>query len=152
MFKNIRLKLLALFTVLASFTLVGCSEEETERTQPAGIPSIIEGVIIEKTNGITIKDITINPFLGEGAKEGDKIVLIYLRWDVANSAEMTRAMLKLNGTRIISALESESEVKEVVIFWEVPYHLEGGNSAKLSYERRIDGFYPGGDWLAPSLR
>lgn len=152
MFKNIRLKLLALFTVLVSFTLAGCSEEETERTQPAGIPSIIEEAIIEKTNGIDIKDITINPFLGEGAKEGDKIALIHLKWGVSNSAETTRKMLEMYGARVIFALESEPEIKEAVIFWEVPYHAKGMNSAKFNYERRGDGFYTNGEWYAPVLR
>lgn len=116
------------------------------------IKPLIKQAVHDKTSGVKINSITINPNLGNNANEGDKIVLIYLTWDVSNHPEMTRKMLEMYSARIVNPLEADSKVSEVVVFWEVPYHLKGSNSAKFNYIRKNNAIYSNGEWFAPVLR
>lgn len=152
---------IALVVILAIIGIVTEEEMQEDAVVPEvativddrdPIVALIEDRAEDKTFGVIINDIRINHNLGSSAKPDDKIVLIYLTWDVSNPPEMTRKMLEINSARIVSALDVRPEVSEVVVFWEVPYHLEGNNSAKFNYFKKNGEFYEGDKWYAPVLR
>lgn len=49
-------------------------------------------------------------------------------------------------------LAKEGDISELVVFWEVPYHLEGKNVAKFTYTKKGENMIIGERWYDPSLR
>lgn len=110
----------------------------------------IEQVILKKLSHTEIVGISINDNLGKN--DGSKIALIKLIWHQTNGPELTRKMLRMYSATIANNFEGEKGINEVVIFWEVPYHMEGGNIAKFNYFRQNEEMYVGKEWLAPKIR
>lgn len=86
---------------------------------------------------VAVKEIKVNENMG--LDDGSYIVLPHLTWYVKNKEKTTREMLSMYSENIAAKLAGESDVSKVTVFWEVPYHLEGDNSAKFSYIRQGDG-------------
>ena len=85
-----------------------------------------------------VTNISVNDDLGTD-KEGDFVVLVDLKWDVMNSAELSKKMLKMYSSDLAAFVAKEYEnVQEIAIFWEVPY-LKA--NAKVSYEREGVNMY-----------
>ncbi len=53
---------------------------------------------------------------------------------------------------LAATLAKHTNITEITIFWEVPYHLEGNNVAKMSYSRSGDGMAIGEKWYDPLIR
>ncbi|AST93490.1 hypothetical protein BC6307_20565 [Sutcliffiella cohnii] len=122
---------------------------EVELTEKEKIERTVEQIVDEDFNGTTISQLLVNENLGLG--DGSYIVLPHLVWDVKNRAGTTREMLEMYSDHLAAKL-ADYNVSEVTVFWEVPYHLEGNNSAKFNYERQGDGMAIGERWYAPVLR
>ncbi|MBQ2679235.1 MAG: hypothetical protein IJF98_03450 [Firmicutes bacterium] len=66
----------------------------------------------------------------ETEKEGDYVLLIYLKWSEQNSAETSKKMIEMYATDLIVKIGEEFDyITEVCTFWDVPY-LNG--SGKVS--------------------
>lgn len=120
------------------------AQKETEKTSsPTETPErAIENYIWAKSlnyDNATVDTVTINEDSGTDA-EGDYIALIYLTWNVKNTAETTEKMLQMYSDDLAASLAIDHpEVQEAAIFWNVPYL--GSNTSKWSYERRGNGMY-----------
>lgn len=140
-------KLLLIVSVLFgmfSFTFAETQQEEITQL-------INETIKKSDLYGVTINNIQVNN--NASKNDGSKIALVYLKWDVKNSAAMTRQMLEMYSARIVGrALVKDQDINEAVLFWEVPYHLKGSNSAKFNYFKKNGEFYEGEKWYAPVLR
>lgn len=127
---------------------------EKKRAQEEEIKDIektIKDRVSDEYRGTVIKKIDINENLGTD-DEDDYIVLIHLKWDVKNKPKMTRKMLEMYSDDLAATLAKHTNITEITIFWEVPYHLEGNNVAKMSYSRSGDGMAIGEKWYAPLIR
>ncbi len=119
------------------------------------VPSMEDHInaLIKSDNlyGVKIDNFTLN---NNAAKnDGSKIALINLTWDERNSATRTQQMLEMYSARIVGkALITDPNIQEAVLFWEVPYHQKGQNSAKFNYFKKNNEFYEGDKWYAPVLR
>ena len=125
-------------------------EETAEESRDIEIETIVQNIIDEDLNRVEVKEIKVNENMG--LDDGSYIVLPHLTWDVKNKEKTTREMLSMYSENIAAKLADESDVSEVTVFWEVPYHLEGDNSAKFSYSRQGDGMAIKEEWFAPVLR
>ena len=102
------------------------------------IKEVIKNRIEEKYNGTDIDSITINEDSGT-EETGNYIALVYLTWNVSNSAKTSKEMLEMYSEDLAAIVaEGCSNVQEIAVFWTVPY-LNG--SAKCAYERKGDGMY-----------
>ena len=104
---------------------------------------VIEGVIrdriVAEYDNTDIDRITINEDMGTD-ETGDYIALVYLVWNVENSAKMTKEMLTLYSDDLAATVAKECEnVQEIAVFWTIPYHNNA--NAKCSYERKGNGMY-----------
>lgn len=127
---------------------------EKKRAQEEEIKDIektIKDRVSDEYRGTVIKKIDINENLGTD-DEDDYIVLIHLKWDVKNKPKMTRKMLEMYSDDLAATLAKHTNITEITIFWEVPYHLEGNNVAKMSYSRSGDGMAIGEKWYDPLIR
>lgn len=100
----------------------------------------------------SILDLQVNENLGTEDKEDDYIVLAYLKWDRKNRAKGTREMLEMYSDDLAATLAKHENIEEITVFWEVPYHLEGNNSVKMSYLRSGEGMAIEDRWFDPVLR
>ena len=110
------------------------------------IKQTVEGVIADDLSNVTIKKIDINEHAGRN--DGTYIVLPHLKLDAKNSASTTLKILEQYSDHIAAKLADITEVSEITVFWEVPYHLEGNNVAKFMYERSGDGMVKVDKWSA----
>lgn len=128
-------------------------EEEVESeplTREEEIEALVQKIIDEDLNGTEAKEIKVNENAGLG--DGSYIVLPHLVWDVKNGADTTKEMLERYSDHIAAELASESDISEITVFWEVPYHLEGENTAKFNYAPQDGGMAKGDIWHDPILQ
>jgi len=98
-------------------------------------------IIADHYTQTDIDNVTVNEDYGTDA-DGDYILLVYLTWNVENSARMTKKVLAMYSEDFAARVgESMENVQEVALFWTVPYHIEDGTAVKYSYERRGAGMY-----------
>jgi len=98
-------------------------------------------IIADHYTQTDIDSITVNEDYGTDADD-DYILLVYLTWNVKNSAKMTKKVLAMYSEDFAARVgESMENVQEVALFWTVPYHIEDGTAVKYSYERRGAGMY-----------
>lgn len=116
----------------------------------------IEDTVKEKVSDeyaeTSILDLKINENLGTEDNEDDYIVLAYLKWNRKNKAKGTRDMLEMYSDDLAATLAKHQNIEEITVFWEVPYHLEGNNSVKMSYLRSGEGMAIEDRWFDPVLR
>ncbi|MCZ2258074.1 hypothetical protein [Sporosarcina sp. G11-34] len=111
----------------------------------------VKSIVKEDFNKVATSKVLVNDNM-ESDTENNFIVLPHLKWDVKNGAKSTREMLEMYSDHLAAKLADESDVKEITIFWEVPYHLDGENIAKYMYERSGNGMAKVDVWLAPLIR
>lgn len=98
-------------------------------------------IIADHYTNTDIEAISVNENLGTEA-DGDYILLMYVTWNVKNSAKMTKRVLAMYSEDFAARVGSEIEnVQEVAIFWTVPYHIEDRTAIKYSYARAGAGMY-----------
>ncbi|MCI8992994.1 MAG: hypothetical protein HFG80_09815 [Eubacterium sp.] len=103
------------------------------------IETAIRDHITDQYSNTDIDSITINENLGTDA-EGDYIALVYLTWNVKNTAKTSKEVLELYSNDLAATLaESCPSIQELAIFWTVPYLNDA--SAKCSYERKDGAMY-----------
>lgn len=101
------------------------------------IKTDIKNKVTNEYSGASIKEIQIEDNIATEDEAG-YIVLSYLKWDVENDAEMTKKMLEEYSDDLGATLVKHESIREITIFWEVPYHLEDANIAKMIYTRNGD--------------
>lgn len=98
-------------------------------------------IIADNFTATDVDRVTVNEDYGTDA-DGDYILLVYLTWNVQNSADMTKKVLAMYSEDFSARIgESLENVREVTLFWTVPYHSETGTAVKYSYERDGTGMY-----------
>lgn len=102
-------------------------------------------------NSTSAKEIKVNENMATDDPH-DYIVLVYLSFDAKNSKKTTRDMINMYNNELGAQLAKVSEVGELTVFWEVPYHLEDENSAKANLKRNGDNMFFEEEWYAPVLQ
>lgn len=126
-------------------------KKQVKEEEIKDIEKTIKDRVSDEYYDTVIKKIDINENLGSD-EEDDYIVLPHLKWDVKNKPKMTREMLELYSDDLAATLAKHTNITEITIFWEVPYHLEGENIAKMHYNRVGDGMAIGKRWYDPLIR
>ncbi|MGE6379953.1 hypothetical protein [Peribacillus muralis] len=124
-------------------------EKKVELTREEKIEKRAKKIIKKNYNKTTVNQLEVNENLG--LNDGSYIVLPHLKWDVKNSKKMTKEMIEMYSDDLAANLAKESDISEITVFWEVPYHLKGSNLAKFSYEKSGDGMAIGERWYDPSF-
>lgn len=169
-------KLLTILIIsLLALTAAACGSEETTKPKEVEKPKVevkkerpkevkkeklsrdkeianeVKKIVKKNYPGTTVSKIEVNENFGT-EKENDYIVLPYLNWDVKNSVKTTKEMLKMYSDDLAAQLAKESDIEEITVFWEVPYHLKGNNIAKFNYTRSGNDMAIGDAWFDPSIR
>lgn len=98
-------------------------------------------IISDNFTATDVDRVTVNEDYGTDADD-DYILLVYLTWNVQNSADMTKKVLAMYSEDFAARVGEDLEnVQEVALFWTVPYHSETGTAVKYSYERDGAGMY-----------
>lgn len=124
------------------------------QTQPIdksySIKSDIES-IVDGFQTTSIKEIKVNENMGTDAPD-DYIALVYLSFDAQNRKSTTKNVIDLYNNELGAQVAKIKEVNELVIFWEVPYHLNNINAVKATLKRQGDDMYFESTWIAPALK
>ena len=122
-------------------------KEEVEKKEinlDEEIEKIVENIVKNDLNSTEINKIGVNENMG--LEDGSYIVLPHLKWNVKNKEKTTREMLEMYSDHLAAKLADESDISEITVFWEVPYHKEGDNIAKFMYERSGNGMAKTDNW------
>lgn len=105
------------------------------------IEKVARQIVTEHYTSTDVDRVTVNEDYGTDV-DGDYVLLMYLTWNVKNSAKLTNEVLAMYSEDFAARVGTDLEnVEEVALFWTVPYYNEKRNSAKYSYERRGSGMY-----------
>lgn len=105
------------------------------------IETAARAIVADNYPQTDVSRVTVNEDYGTEV-EGDFVLLMYLTWNVKNSAKMTNKMLVMYSEDFAARVGSDLEnVQEVALFWTAPYHSETDTAVKCSYERRGSGMY-----------
>ena len=119
----------------------------------AEIERQVKQIVRNNYTSTDVSGIVINENLGTSDKNDDYVLLVYLDWNVKNSAKTTCSMLSMYSedfsARIADAIPSVSEFS---VFWRVPYYSETDNLVKYSYERLGNGMYQTDELINPILK
>lgn len=126
-------------------------EEDVEENDDSAMYELLIEKQVEEYDGTTINDINVNSNLEEGENHG-YYTQVFLKWDVQNSAQTTRDMIKMYSSDLAASLNNYEELIELTVFWEIPYHVKGENIAKYTFGRNDDGMYFDDTWHAPALQ
>lgn len=138
--------LLVLSVAMGMISLTFAENQKEEVTQ-----LVNETIKEADLYGVTLNNVQVNT--NASKNDGSKIALVYLTWNVSNSASTTRQMLEMYSARIVGkALVKDQSINDAVLFWEVPYHAKEINVAKFNYFKKNGEFYVGENWYAPVLR
>ncbi len=112
--------------------------EETDPVEQAkqDIEEAARQIVADNYTMTDVERVSVNEDYGTDA-DGDYILLVYLTWNVENSAKMTEKVLTMYSEDFAARVGEDLEnVQEFTVFWTVPYHSETDTAAKYSYERR----------------
>lgn len=126
------------------------AEEQEELTREEEIQAFVQSIVDEDLNRTVINSNDVN--YNAGQDDGTYLALPKLTWEVKNSADTTRDMLKQYSDHLAAKLAEESDISDVTVFWEVPHHKEGDNVAKFEYSRQDDGMAIGDVWYDELIR
>lgn len=105
------------------------------------IEAAARAIVAEHYTQTDVSRVTVNEDYGTEADD-DFVLLVYLTWNVKNSAKMTKEVLAMYSEDFAARVGSDLEnVQEVALFWTVPYFSETDIAIKYSYERRGAGMY-----------
>ncbi len=103
------------------------------------IKEVIEDRVFQEYDQTRVDHISINEDLGT-KKDGDYVALVYLIWNVKNSASLSRQVISMYSEDLAALVGKKcSNVQEIAIFWTIPYLDDA--TAKCSYERKGKGMY-----------
>ena len=125
-------------------------KEVVEVDRVEEIESSIKEIVKDDMMVTEINQLLINENMGKD--DGSYIVLPHLIWEMQNGAKRTREMIEDYSDHLAAKLAEQSDIGEITVFWEVPYHMEDGNIAKFMYERQGDRMSKIDNWLAPKIR
>lgn len=114
-------------------------EEPAAETEEDKIKKAIEEIVKEDFRKTEIIDLRVNQ--DASGEEERYIVLVYLKWDVKNSAKTTQDMLNQYSDHLAAKMADNKLIYELVEFWEVPYHKEGETILKKTYENKEAGMF-----------
>ncbi len=116
-------------------------------------PIIIDIENAVNNGNITTATVLRNAQLNTDAKNADsKIAMIYLQWDRKNDPAQTKKMLQMYSARLANEIGKHKNVSEIVVFWEVPYHVKDQNIAKFNYSKKNNDWIVDKEWFAPVIR
>jgi len=114
---------------------------EATLTPEQQIEADLRKIVEDNYSSTDMTELTLNENLGT-EDEDDYVALVYLTWDVPNSANTTKQMLALYSEDLAARVGSDLEaITDLAIFWTVPYYSETTAAAKYSYERTDEGMY-----------
>lgn len=114
---------------------------EATLTPEQQIEADLRKIVEDNYSSTDMTELTLNENLGT-EDEDDYVALVYLTWDVTNSANMTKQMLALYSEDLAARVGNDLEtITDLAIFWTVPYYSETTTAAKYSYERTDEGMY-----------
>ncbi|PGZ55642.1 hypothetical protein COE56_03235 [Bacillus anthracis] len=109
-------------------------------------------VIADNLFSTSIKKIEVNEHAGTDDPD-DYVLLLHLSFDAKNTKKTTREVINDHNNTIGAKVQKELEnVKEVAVFWEVPYIQKGDNIVKANLERSGDKIMFKENWIAPILQ
>lgn len=112
------------------------SPEYEEGSEKAELQLAIANLVLDNYKSTDIDSISLNVDYGTEV-EGDYVAIVNLVWNVKNSADTTKKMLKMYSDDLAARLYKEQPaIQEVAVFWEIPYQK---GTAKFSYERADGG-------------
>lgn len=112
------------------------TEDNTNNIRKNEIEKTIKNIVESDLSNTDIKSIKINNYQLEDDKY---IVLANLKWNTQNGKKTTKQMLEMFSENLTAKLYDDTSIVEVVVIWEVPYHLENANVAKYTYTRAPSG-------------
>ncbi|GIN89879.1 hypothetical protein J22TS1_09300 [Siminovitchia terrae] len=121
-------------------------EKVKEKSATKSIENHIKERTDEEYRKTSISKLQVNE------NDGDYYVQVFYVWDVKNRAKSTRSMTEMYSEDLAASMKDFDEVKELTVFWEVPYHVEGDNIAKYTFGRNDSGMYFDDVWYAPVIR
>ena len=125
--------------LVTSAISVGSFYSDTAEEDKKAIKSVLTKRIKDNYVETVIDEMTINENLGT-TEAGDYIALVYLTWNRKNGAEMTETMLDMFSDDLaVTAYNECKNVKEIALFWKVPYLGDG--TSKWSYVIESSGAY-----------
>ncbi|MFJ7951507.1 hypothetical protein ACIQZG_08265 [Lysinibacillus sp. NPDC096418] len=120
------------------------SDEDIKNIRKNEIEKTVKNIVKSDLSNTDIKSIEINNYQLEDNKF---IVLTKLKWNQKNSKNTTKQMLEMFSDNLAAKLHDDTSIMEVVVFWEVPYHLENANIAKYTYTRATGGMAKTDNWI-----
>lgn len=103
------------------------------------IESTIRRKVTTGYENTDITEISVNEDMGTDTSD-DYIALVYLKWNVKNSASTSEEMLSMYSNDLAATVAEECpNVQEISIFWEVSYLTD--NTSKWSFERKGENMY-----------
>lgn len=122
-------------------TLDSSASVETKETKDDAADKYrysIQSYVTSTYNQTDVDRIEINENYGTDAY-GDYVALVYLTWNVKNSAGTTTDMLRMYSDDLAATIGTDLlNIEEVAIFWTVPYLNASG---KWAYSRKGEGMY-----------
>ena len=115
------------------------------------IEELAKKIIAGDLEQYKVKANAVEVNLNYSLDDGSLIVLPKLVWDRKNTAKTTKEQLETYSDHLATKLAEQSDISEITVFWEVPYHLEGDSVAKFMYERSGKGMAKTDRWFAPML-
>lgn len=112
-------------------------EEPEEESIEDEIKDEVNHIVDEDLDDTEVTEIRVNE--DASVDEERYIVLVNLTWNVNNKPKRTAEMINMYSARLAVNLEDYDKIYELVDFWEVPYHKEGTNIIKNTYENTDDG-------------
>ena len=123
-----------------TFETVAEPAKSDRDVEKGAIEQAIDNRVSGNYTNTTVDRISVNDDLGTENNRNDWVVLVYLTWDVRNSADTSEKMLRMYSDDLAASLANEfNNIQEIACFWEVPYLTS--NTSKWAYERSGDRMY-----------
>ncbi|MEN0644918.1 hypothetical protein MKY91_17315 [Alkalicoccobacillus gibsonii] len=113
-------------------------EEAEDLTREEELNQLATTIVEDSYNKTSISEMRVNENMG--SDEENYIVLANLSFDVKNSPKMALDMIDMYASDLAAQLGEESDVYQVVSFWEFPYMFDEGEVVvKRTYTREKMG-------------
>ena len=112
--------------------------KKMEGSESDSISNAIKSHASSEFGQTSVDSVTVNDDLGKGS---GYIALVNLTWNVKNSAETSKKVLKMYSDDLAATIAAKySSVNEIAVFWKVPYLTN--NTSKWSYSCTEGKAYP----------
>lgn len=110
-------------------------EDTTTFTESDTKEDKINDLVEKNLKNVTVEEVEVNQDLGTD-ENGQYIALVHLSFDLKNSLARTKKMIELYSEDLAARIAIEDKsIREITVFWKVPYIDENEPLAKISYKR-----------------